>query len=409
MNEGWRKVRLGDVCESIQAGLIRKANEVNIVEANIPYIKMDCLGNSSNLILRNIVYISASKEEIKKYNLKDKDILFNVRNSLELVGKVAIFKSEYPIALYNHMLVRLRLNQLIISPHFLIQYFISGEFKREIELIKKGTTSVAAIYQGDIEKLQIPLPPLEEQKRIANDLDYRLNEVEKAKQATLEQLEAADALWKAYLQEAFQDNEKWEKVKLGDVLLFIGSGVTPLGGHSVYSNDGILFIRSQNVLWGKNDFSDAVFLPQETHKNMQRSVVLKNDVLLNITGASIGRCSIYDNNEEANVNQHVTILRTNKNKLYELFLMYCIISPIIQQQITDCQAGGTRQALNFLQIKNFQIPLPPLEEQKRIANYLQEKLAQVETLKQKLKEQLGVVEVLPQAYLREVFGEDKKD
>ncbi len=66
-----------------------------------------------------------------------------------------------------------------------------------------------------------------------------------------------------------------------------------------YKNSGILFIRSQNGLWGNPDFSDAVFIDEITHKEMKRSKVKKNDVLLNITGASIGRCCIFQEEFEA--------------------------------------------------------------------------------------------------------------
>ena len=114
--------------------------------------------------------------------------------------------------------------------------------------------------------------------------------------------------------------EAWEMVKLGSVLNFVGSGVTPLGGKETYLSEGILFIRSQNVLWGTCDFSDAAYISHEVHNQMARSKVQKNDVLLNITGASIGRSAVYSEDREANVNQHVTILRCNKN-IDPIFLM----------------------------------------------------------------------------------------
>lgn len=120
-------------------------------------------------------------------------------------------------------------------------------------------------------------------------------------------------------------------MELGEVLDFVGSGATPLGGKDNYLNDGILFIRSQNVLWGECDFSDAVFISEETHKSMNRSRVYKNDVLLNITGASIGRSAIYEEDREANVNQHVSILRP-KPGISPGFLMRCLLSTQLQDQ-----------------------------------------------------------------------------
>lgn len=173
-------------------------------------------------------------------------------------------------------------------------------------------------------------------------------------------------------------------VELGEVLSFVGSGVTPLGGKDVYKNSGILFIRSQNVLWGNPDFSDAVFIDEITHKEMKRSKVQKNDVLLNITGASIGRCCIFQEEFEANVNQHVTILRTNKNVLPN-FLMHCLISKPVQDQIWSIQSGGTRQALNYQQIKILQIPLPSPSIQQEIVNGIQQEQQLVNANKELIK------------------------
>lgn len=404
INKGWRKVKLGDVCESIQAGLIRRANEVNIPEANIPYIKMDCLGNSTNLILKNIVNIKASKDEIKKYNLMDKDILFNVRNSLELVGKVAIYRSIYPITLYNHMLVRLRLNQLIIYPDFIIQYFISKEFKKEIELLKKGTTSVAAIYQNDIENLQIPLPSLDEQKQIAKDLDYRLTEVDKAKQSTLEQLEAADALWKAYLREAFQDDGKWEKVKLGEVCEIMRGRFSHRPRNEPKFFNGVYpFIQTGDVVssgGGKVSYSQTL-----NELGLKQSKFFEPILVLITIAANIGYTGILD--YPACFTDSVVGLKCNENILNLYFLeLYLRFK---RESIENMATQVAQKNLNNEILKTVIIPLPPLEEQKRIAHDLQEKLAQLETLKQKLKDQLSMVEVLPQAYLREAFGEDEKD
>ncbi len=171
--------------------------------------------------------------------------------------------------------------------------------------------------------------------------------------------------------------EDWEKVKLGDQLTFVGSGVTPLGGKETYVDDGVLFIRSQNVLWGACDFSDAAYITEDVHKEMSRSQVKRNDVLLNITGASIGRSAVYLEDREANVNQHVTILRCN-GSLEPNFLMNYMISKEGQDQIRSVQSGASRQALNYQQIKAMKIPLPPLEVQREIVARIERERAIVE-------------------------------
>ena len=165
----------------------------------------------------------------------------------------------------------------------------------------------------------------------------------------------------------------WSKCKLGMCCSKIGSGKTPKGGSSVYTDHGVIFLRSQNVLWGTLDISDVTYIDDEINNTMLSSEVHCGDVLLNITGASIGRSCIYPFNDRANVNQHVCILRlSNKGKelLLPEFLLQQILSDSIQQQVMDCQNGGSREGLNFQQIADFDIVIPDHEEQRKICGML---------------------------------------
>ena len=159
----------------------------------------------------------------------------------------------------------------------------------------------------------------------------------------------------------------WSIESLGNVTNKVGSGVTPKGGSNSYKSSGVPLIRSQNVLWGKLDLSDVAYIDDKQHNKMKGSFVYKNDVLLNITGASIGRIAVSDI-DEANVNQHVCIIRSEE--LNSEYLKSFLLSFQGQKQIEQCQAGGNRQGLNFEQIKSFKVPVPPLPEQQKIAKIL---------------------------------------
>jgi type I restriction enzyme S subunit len=129
-------------------------------------------------------------------------------------------------------------------------------------------------------------------------------------------------------------------------------------------------IRSQNVVDGWLDLSGVAKVSREQHASMSNSIVRPLDVLLNITGASIGRTCVVPNYiYEANVNQHVCIIRCGE-QLVPQFLFHYLSSDCGQKQIDLCQAGGNRQGLNYQQIAGFHIPLPPLPEQKAIAAVL---------------------------------------
>ena len=175
----------------------------------------------------------------------------------------------------------------------------------------------------------------------------------------------------------------WGVKTLGEKTTKIGSGITPTGGEKVYKSEGRPFLRSQNVGWGNLILEDIAFIDDEIHNTFKATEIEKNDVFLNITGASIGRSTIADERvETGNVNQHVCIIRTIENELNPKFLNYFLLSKKGQKQIDSFQAGGNRQGLNFRQIKSFQIPTPPLPEQQAIASALSDVDALITALEQ---------------------------
>ena len=170
----------------------------------------------------------------------------------------------------------------------------------------------------------------------------------------------------------FQNAEGWKPEELGAKTKKVGSGITPKGGDKNYKIDGRPFVRSQNVGWGFLILDDVAYIDDETHSSFLSTEIQKDDVLLNITGASIGRSSVANQLiEGGNVNQHVCIIRTKQKELNPFFLNQFLVSQAGQKQIDSFQAGGNRQGLNFAQIRSFSIPVPPrIEEQQKIADCL---------------------------------------
>ena len=170
----------------------------------------------------------------------------------------------------------------------------------------------------------------------------------------------------------FRDKGEWTESNLGPMTTKVGSGITPRGGDKNYRKDGRVFVRSQNVGWGVLILDDVSYIDEETHSSFDATEIKINDVLLNITGASIGRSAVSDSSlTGGNVNQHVCIIRTKPSRLHPFLLNQYLISKCGQTQIDSFQAGGNRQGLNFGQIRSFVIPMPPTKaEQERIADCL---------------------------------------
>lgn len=174
---------------------------------------------------------------------------------------------------------------------------------------------------------------------------------------------------------------QWSTCSLKRLTTKIGSGKTPLGGAEVYTTEGILFLRSQNIFNTGLEVESAFYISEEINSTMENSQVQYQDVLLNITGGSIGRCCIYDlDGIRANVNQHVCILRTIKTKLLPGYLRYFWISSAGPMVVEQYQTGGNRPGLNFEQIGATKIPYCDIEIQQKIVEYLDCKCEEIDTL-----------------------------
>ncbi|WP_109440002.1 restriction endonuclease subunit S [Acinetobacter haemolyticus] len=259
------------------------------------------------------------------------------------------------------------------------------------------------LNQSDMDNILIRLPAIIEQDKIAAFLDHETAQIDTliAKQEKLIELlkEKRQAVISHAVTKGLNPNiamkdsgvewlgevpDHWIVTKFGFHTLKIGSGKTPKGGAEIYQDEGILFIRSQNVYNDglRVESSESTYISEAIHDDMSTSKVYSGDILLNITGGSIGRsCLVPDEFPEANVNQHVCIIRVSK--YLQEFLALVIQSDLIQAQIQSIQTGGNREGLNFEQISNFYFALPPTEEQKELVKYLEDKVLEFSKLEVK--------------------------
>lgn len=168
------------------------------------------------------------------------------------------------------------------------------------------------------------------------------------------------------------NSKDWHSYKLKDLCTKIGSGSTPRGGSGVYLESGTTFIRSQNIYNNYFEYNGLVFIDDDASHKLRSVEVERDDVLLNITGDSVARCTIVPKKLlPARVNQHVCILRADKSKLDPFYLQYFFVNPRMQQEMLSlAYSGGTRAALTKAMIENFNITLPNIKEQKEISKIL---------------------------------------
>ncbi len=163
----------------------------------------------------------------------------------------------------------------------------------------------------------------------------------------------------------------WAWARLGSLMSKICSGSTPKGGSSNYKSEGVKFIRSQNVYNDGLRLSNVAYIDEAIHHAKSNSKVIAEDLLLNITGASIGRCALVPEEfDMANINQHVLILRLIDKEI-KSFIHTVVASHFVFNQIMGLQKGGTKEGLSAENAAKLLLPLAPVEEQKQIVEKVQ--------------------------------------
>lgn len=195
--------------------------------------------------------------------------------------------------------------------------------------------------------------------------------------------------------------ENWTWCRVDDISTKIGSGSTPKGSN--YSEEGYPFFRSQNIKSEGLVFEDIKFISDEVQKQMIGTQVIGDDLLLNITGGSLGRCALVPNDfEEGNVSQHVCIIRGIK--LLPKFYHFLVLSPYFQTLIFSSTTGAGREGLPKYNLELFAIPLPPIEIQERIVAKLDELMRYCDALELQIKQSQQTNSLLLQQVLREALG-----
>jgi type I restriction enzyme S subunit len=353
-----KRVRLGTVA-GIEMGQAPPSLAVTDVRDGLPFLQ----GNAEFGVEfpRNRLYC---RQPIKV--AERGDVLVSVRAP---VGAVNIADQTYCIG-RGLAAIRFRSGAPLLRRH-LIAYWA-----KDLTRVAQGTT-FEAVSKADLENLEIGWPDLGEQGPIAGVLQavaslVDCTRISLAKLRSLAFGVAADR-FRAYVDQDWTPLDDHRDVSaIGDIAAYVGSGVTPKGGSEVYQKEGVLFIRSQNVTFGGLSLSDVAYIDKATHQAMKRSAILPGDVLINITGASIGRCcSVPEDLGPANVNQHVCAIRVGNDRQTDAeYVAAALASPIGQRQVERLNAGGSREGLNYRQVRSIRVPWPDAAEREQVAQSL---------------------------------------
>ena len=391
----WSQVRLGDVCDVERGGSPRPIEKFITEDENgINWIK---IGDTTDSM-----YITHTIQKIIPEGAKKSRYVqagdFLLSNSMSF-GRPYILMIDGCI--HDGWLV-LRDKDNLFDKHFLYYYLSAPITYQRFKSMAVGGV-VNNLNSEMVRNVEIPLPPLDEQRRIAAVLDKVSDLIAKRR----EQLDKLDELVKARFVEMFGDpitNTKgWKQEFLREATSKIGSGATPKGGRESYQASGISFIRSMNVHDGHFEYRDLAYITEMQAAQLDNVTVEENDVFINITGASVARsCIVPREVLPARVNQHVAIIRCIGRKLNPLFANSMFLNDRFKRRLLEIgeSGGATRQAITKQQLEMLRIILPPQGLQEEFAAFVK----QTNKSKLTIQQSLDKLEVLKKALMQQYFG-----
>ena len=287
----------------------------------------------------------------------------------------------------------IRLDSRKWRTEYFVQYTQSELYQNRLSQFFAGSTRIR-ISRKTLEQIEIPLPNIIEQKRVASTL----GKVDALISLRKQQLAKMDELVKARFVELF--GECQEHKRLEEYAALITKGASPKWQGVDYCEEGTLFVTSENVREGYLDLSKRKYLDDKINEIQPRSILKRNDILINIVGASIGRAAVYDCDEVANINQAVALVRVNYSQINQTYLMTFLNSPQAIEMYGKMKKGGARDNLSLQNIADLQIPVAPMELQNQFATFVE----QTDKSKLVIQQSLDKLETLKKSLMQKYFG-----
>lgn len=352
--------------------------------ANIKTGKLDANASSNNGIYP---FFTCSKEPltIDTYSYDCECVLVAGNGDLNVkyyFGKFDAYQRTYIIESNNKEMLFVRY----------LYYFLD----KYVETLRRQSIGgvIKYIKLGNLTEVRMPLPSFDEQRKIADILDRISGLIAKRRQ----QLDKLDELVESRFVEMFGNVS--QKQQLKEFSILITKGASPKWQGIDYCNEGVLFVTSENVRKGFLDLSKKKYLPHKINEILPRSVLHRNDILVNIVNASIGRAAIFDSDELANINQAVALVRVDPKKINTIFLLTFLNSEEARKTYDFVKVGGDKSNISLKNISELMIPVVSIAQQENLAAFVQE----IEKSKLSIQKSLEKLEILKKSLMQKYFG-----
>lgn len=411
----WRDLKIKELVKEVKSGFALSKQKRRKIDANngIPQLRPYNIANWNKINFDELTFVPKNMQGIEEYFISKGDILFNNTNSVELVGRAAVYKELFGNYTYSNHITRIRVKKQVIIPDFLSWYLNYLWSKGFFYLKATKWIGQAGISNKKLlsVKISIPFrngkPDLETQKKIVEYIEANFSKIDKILEKKKKELEQLDELWESILEQAFkpEEGEGWREMRLGKIAREIKSGGTPSRKNKEYWENGTIpWVKIQDIPEeGHVDNTEEKITKKGL--NSSSAKLLPKGTLLFTIFATIGRVGIL--NIEAATNQAIAgiIPKDDYNRKY----LYWVLRKF-GEELTQKGRGGAQNNVNLTFLKNLKIPVPfrngkpDLEKQKEIASYLDSVYEKIKALKEKIQNQITLLEEMKESILDEVFN-----
>jgi len=393
--EGWKIVKLGDICEKPQYGYTCKTSKE---EVGPILLRITDIGSFGKVDFNNVKFAKISKDEENKFVLSEGDILIARSGS---IGKVYLHQKQKSKVIFASYLVRFKPKKEIVNPEFLFYYLYSPQFVQYVEENKTGVTQFNLNAQK-MSKFELVLPPLTTQKLIVKKLNSFFEKYNKLKQEKQKAKRDYEKIFGSVISSLIPSEDKlpdgWESDKLGNIAK-VTSGGTPLRSKKEYWERGTIPWLKSGELKDNEITKVEEKITKEGLKNSSAKYFDLNTVLIALYGATVGKTAILK--VKSTTNQAVCGISPNKEILDYEYLFYFLLSK--RKYLIKKSFGGAQPNISQTIIKSLEIPLPNVETQRRIVKKLEaikQKYSKISEEQEKVDKWL---EQLPKSVLNKAF------
>ncbi len=360
MKAGWKTVKLGEIAEIYNGNTVSDENKKRLIalpNTGLAFIATKDVGFDGVINYDNGINIP--RVEAGDFKVARKDAVLVCAEGGSAGRKIGHIDRDVH---FGNKLFALNASSAVL-PRYLYHYCLSEDFRKKFKGLMAGL--IGGVSVAKFKQIEIPLPPLAEQKRIVALLDEAFAGIDEAKAKAEANIRDAEILFESYLQSVFHDQEQgWEQKRLGDLVTRLTNGyVGPT--RNIYQESGVPYLLARHVKNNRLNFDGRTFISQEFNIKNKKSLLKTGDVLL-VQSGHIGHCAVVTDEHDGHNCHAMIVITATKGSFIGPFLSLFFNSSGMKRKFEQIRSGSTVPHLTCGEIRELMIPLPTIEIQKDI-------------------------------------------